>query len=125
MPAAATRIDKGGFIVKTYEIDRGIRRICQPTASHLPQIVLDSFAHSRGSHRCGKAYHEATRPLKRYSSGKRSRGRAVLLEMIDSDPSTPEVLTPIARVKAIGEWDSSLLARCAKLGTAGYRPFRD
>ena len=91
MPAAATRIDKGGFVVKTHEIDRGIRRICQPAAAHLPEIVPDSFAHCRGSHRCGKAYHEAIGPLKRYSSGKRSRGRAVLQVLIDLGPFTPDV----------------------------------
>ena len=45
--------------------------------------------------------------------------------MIDVGPFTPHILPPIARVKALGESDSTPQARCAKLGTAGYRPSTD
>jgi hypothetical protein len=45
MPLTASGIDQGSFISKANEIRGSIRRICQPAAAHLPEIIRDPLAH--------------------------------------------------------------------------------
>ena len=46
MISPTSGINEGCFVAEAYEVDGGVRGISQAASAHLPEIILDSCAHS-------------------------------------------------------------------------------